>query len=110
LNVPGEIGDPDVTVFVTTYRSGVVEDVIRDASGTPTGQSNYFNALIAVDTFEFDINAATAATRIDFNDPAFADDAAVANTDGTAFDAIFAVRFETDTGIAVVLDDVFVTL
>ena len=115
LNVAEGAG---VTVSVTTYRSGVVEDVIRDASGTPTGQSNYFNAMVAVDTFEFVVDAGTVATEIDFNDVAFADangkadDGTPLPTGGTLsdFDNIFAVSFETNTGTAVVLDDILLTV
>jgi VCBS repeat-containing protein len=117
LNVAEGTG---VTVSVTTYRSGVEEAEIRDAFGALTGQSNYFNALVAVDTFEFIVDAGTVATEIDFNDVAFADTNGKADvgtplplpTGGTLsdFDGIFAVSFETSTGTAVVLDDILLTI
>ncbi len=107
LNVAEGAG---VAVTVTTYRSGVVEEEIRDEFGATTGRSDYYNMLVAVDTFEFIIDAGTDATEIDFNDLGFADDATVPNTNSGAFDDIFAVSFVTDTGTAVVLDDILLTI
>lgn len=102
LNVGAGTG---VSVFVTTYRSGIAEDEIRDEFGTPTGRSDYFNVLVAVDRFEFTSSAETPAAELDFTTLVL-DDAG--KTIGTAFDDIFAVSFATDTGTAVVLDDILV--
>ena len=46
LNVAEGAG---VSVFVTTYRSEVMEDEIRDEFGATTGRSDYYNVLVAVD-------------------------------------------------------------
>lgn len=94
----------DVAVTVTTYRLGVVEEVNTD----PVGTSDYYSRLVVADTFEFSASAATSATLLDFNDAGFVDD--LGKTDATGFDDIFAVSFVSDGGVAMVFDDILMTL
>ena len=92
------------TVFVTTYTVGVVGIV----NASFPSVTDYFLQLVELDTFEFDADSETVAELLDFNDAAFSDDAG--NTNAAGFDDIFAVTFETDSGVAVVLDDVLITV
>lgn len=94
----------DVAITVTTYRLGVVE--VPDPS--PATTSDYYTRLVVADSFEFSASAVTPATVLDFNDVTFVDD--LGNTDATGFDDIFAVSFASDTGIAMVFDDILITV
>ncbi|MEL6885054.1 MAG: Ig-like domain-containing protein [Pseudomonadota bacterium] len=99
LNV---VSGDGVTVSVTVFTLGVIE-VPTDFN---PAFSNYFVDYIVADRFEFVVDASTPADVIDLN----AALAGVNGSDETAFDDIYAVTFETDTGTGVVLDDLLVTL
>ncbi|WP_410468853.1 calcium-binding protein [Aestuariicoccus sp. MJ-SS9] len=89
-------------VAITTYGGFVVEET--DINGFPS-----FNLVLeATDSFVFDADSATPAELLDFEAVGFADD--VGNTNAAAFDGIYAVEFTTDTGAAVVLDDILLTV
>ncbi len=100
LNVTGT---DDVIVTMTTYSYTLVETPINASFSS-------YEWVLETDTFEFAADALSPAEVLDFNDVAFADDAAVPNTDSTGFDDILAVSFEASDGSTIVLDDIFVTL
>ena len=90
-------------VTVTTYGITVVEE----ASTASPGNSEYSYQLTVVDSFVFNVDAATPATMLDFT-TASNDDEGTAI--GDAFDDIFAVSFASDTGAAMVFDDILLTV
>ncbi|UWQ93542.1 tandem-95 repeat protein (plasmid) [Rhodobacteraceae bacterium M382] len=112
LNVAGGGG----TVSMTTWRLGEMTE--RLDSNLGSGFEDVYAGLVAVDTFVFDVDSATPATVLDFNDVAFADDAGNAGTQSTdpldpgvlEFDDIFAVSFVSSDGSQIVLDDIFTSV
>ena len=80
------------TVTMTTYRYTVAEDANAD---TPAN-SDYYYRLTEVDSFDFTADAATPAEVLLLSD--------------VGFDDIFAVSFASDTGAAMVFDDILITV
>ncbi|WP_425100193.1 Ig-like domain-containing protein [Tropicibacter sp. S64] len=94
-----------VTVTITVYTIGVVET----ANTNNPGLSDYFASLVAVDSFDFIVDASTPASQIDFTALDFGLGLTGANPDPTIFDDIYAISITTADGTAIVLDDVVLT-
>lgn len=93
-------------VTITTYGFEVAEE---DNASNPAN-SDYYYRLTAVDSFVFDATAATATAPAEVLDFTTLTEDDRSNTIGTAFDDIFAVSFTSVGDVAMVFDDILLTV
>ena len=93
LNTPSADG---ITITVVAYRAVLIETPFN------ASYSKYTADFIAVDSFDFVLDASTAATAIDFNSAAFDDPLA---DFASKFDDISAFEIFASDGSSVVIDD-----
>ena len=95
----------NVTVTIVAYRAVITETPI---DGTT---SNFSADLVATaaDTFEFIVDASTAALEIDFNVSTY-DNTATPDLTDSIFDDIYALEIYANDGSAIVLDDMVFTV